>query len=82
MEMAEYANRKSDQVESLVILWVQLPPRSNRSRGQTARRPPDRLEAMVQLHPGSIENDGLQVLRQHASLVTTKPGFNSRADLC
>jgi hypothetical protein len=25
---AEYANRKSDEVESLVILWVQLPPRS------------------------------------------------------
>ena len=50
--MAEYANRKSDQVESLVILWVQFPPRSFRSRGQTARHQPDMLETMVQLHPG------------------------------
>ena len=54
---AEYANWKSGQVESLVILWVQLPPQSLRSRGPTVRHQPDMLATMVQLHPGSI--DGL-----------------------
>lgn len=28
MTSAEYANWKSDQIQNLVILWVQLPPRS------------------------------------------------------
>lgn len=81
MAKAEYANRKSDQVESLMILWVQFPPRSIWSRGQTVRHQSDMLETMVQLHPGSIENNGLQVLRRHTSLVRTKPGFKSRTDL-
>ena len=54
---AEYANWKSGQVESLVILWVRLPPQSLRSRGPTARHQPDMLEAMVQLHPGSVSQE-------------------------
>lgn len=52
---------QSDQVESLVILWVRLPPRSltKRSRGPTARHQPDMLATMVQFHPGSIDHNGL-----------------------
>ena len=40
-QSAEYANRKSGEVESLVILWVRFPPRSvsTRSRGPTAKTP-------------------------------------------
>jgi hypothetical protein len=53
LKTAGYANRKSDEVESLVILWVRLPPRSLKSvpwsNGEdacvTCRR------VMVQLHP-------------------------------
>src|SRR5262249_12019814 len=43
--LAEYANRQSGQVESLAILWVQLPPRSlpravsGRRKRQAGRRP-------------------------------------------
>ena len=73
--------RQSDQVESLVILWVRLPPRSLKipwSNGDdtcvTCRR---RWFNSIRDH-----SKGLQVFRQHTAVVRRKTGFNSRADLC
>ena len=76
-----YANWQSGEVESLVTLWVRLPPRSLTipwSNGDdtcaTCRR---RWFDSIRDH--SIH--GLQVHRQHTSVVRTRTGFNSRADL-
>lgn len=72
-QLTEYANRQSDQVESLVILWVRLPPQSLRSRGPTARRQPDLLATMVQFHPGSM---GGSVVRGSLSVVKRETGLS------
>ena len=80
--MTGYANWQSDQVESLVILWVRLPPRSLTtipwSNGDdtcvTCRR---RWFNSIRDH-----SKGLQVFWQHTAVVRRKTGFNSRADLC
>ena len=82
---AEYANRQSDQVESLVIdcgfdsrlgYWWR---RAVSGWQERQARAPRRLSPGRRLAPRA---SGLQVLRRHTPFVRGKTGFESRADLC
>ena len=84
LETTGYANRQSGQVESLVILWVRLPPRSltTRSRGPAAKTPGD-----IQENDGSTPS-GITLTKKWSVGVSAahlrgkaETGFDSRTDL-
>jgi hypothetical protein len=53
-----YANRKSDHVESVMILWVQLPPRSLKSRELRAEgREPEKMHVTPRVSEGERRED-------------------------
>jgi hypothetical protein len=69
-----YANGESGGVESAVILWVRLPPRSLILKGRQATAGAEVCHAKIHR-----TKKGLLVKREDARLATGKSGFDSPA---